>query len=75
MSRIGEKWSREEEELLVTSYVLDKDNIFTLSKKLKRTYVGVGLRLIKLKVVEKYYNVRGFDELEPYIQKKLIYSN
>jgi hypothetical protein len=72
MSRIGEKWSREDEEQMVISYVLDKDNIFTLSKNLKRTCVGVGLRLIKLKVVEKYYNIRGFDELESYIQKKLI---
>jgi hypothetical protein len=72
MSRIGEKWSREDDEQMVISYVLDKDNIFTLSKNLKRTCVGVGLRLIKLKVVEKYYNIRGFDELESYIQKKLI---
>ena len=72
MSRIGEKWSREDEEQLVISYVLDKDNIFTLSKNLKRTCVGVGLRLIKLKVVEKYYNIRGFDELDSYIKKKLI---
>ena len=72
MSRIGEKWSREDDEQMVISYVLDKDNIFTLSKNLKRTCVGVGLRLIKLKVVEKYYNIRGFDELEAYIQKKLI---
>jgi len=72
MSRIGEKWSREDEEQMVISYVLDKDNIFTLSKNLKRTCVGVGLRLIKLKVVEKYYNIRGFDELDSYIQKKLI---
>ena len=72
MSRIGEKWSREDDEQMVISYVLDKDNIFTLSKNLKRTCVGVGLRLIKLKVVEKYYNIRGFDELDSYIQKKLI---
>mgnify|MGYP003639296253 FL=1 len=71
MARQGEKWSKKEEGCLIISYLIEKDNIFTLSRIMGRTKVAIVLRLKKLRVIREVYEARGFSELESYDKSKL----
>jgi hypothetical protein len=72
MERYGEKWSKGEEGALIMSYLINKDNIFTLSRTMKRTKVAIVLRLMKLRIIRQVYQARGFDELENYDKSRLV---
>ena len=72
MERYGEKWSKAEEGRLIMSYLVQKDNIFTISRVMKRSKVAVVIRLRKLRVIKEVYDARGFDELESYDKSKLV---
>lgn len=72
MDRYGEKWSKVEEGALIMSYLIQKDNIFTIARIMKRSKVAVVIRLRKLRVIKQVYDARGFDELESYDKSKLI---
>ena len=72
MERYGEKWSKAEEGRLIMSYLVQKDNIFTISRVMKRSKVAVVIRLRKLRVIKQVYDARGLDELESYDKSKLI---
>lgn len=72
MDRYGEKWSKVEEGALVMSYLIQKDNIFTIARVMKRSKVAVVIRLRKLRVIKQVYDARGFDELESYDKSKLV---
>ena len=72
MDRYGEKWSKVEEGALIMSYLIQKDNIFTIARVMKRSKVAVVIRLRKLRVIKQVYDARGFDELESYDKSKLI---
>lgn len=72
MERYGEKWSKVEEGALIMSYLIQKDNIFTIARVMKRSKVAVVIRLRKLRVIKQVYDARGFDELESYDKSKLI---
>ena len=72
MERYGEKWSKAEEGRLIMSYLVQKDNIFTISRVMKRSKVAVVIRLRKLRIIKEVYDARGFDELESYDKSKII---
>lgn len=72
MERYGEKWSKAEEGRLIMSYLVQKDNIFTISRVMKRSKVAIVIRLRKLRVIKQVYDARGFDELESYDKSKLV---
>ena len=72
MERYGEKWSKAQEGRLIMSYLVQKDNIFTISRVMKRSKVAVVIRLRKLRVIKEVYDARGFDELESYDKSKLV---
>jgi len=72
MERYGGKWSKTEEEKLIISYIIEKDNIFTISRVMKRSKVAIVIRLRKLGVIKHVHEARCFDELETYDKSKLF---
>jgi hypothetical protein len=71
MERYGERWSETEESMLVVSYLIHKDNIFTLSRVMGRTKVAIVARLKKIGVIRHVEEARGYSELECYDKSKL----